>query len=274
MSHDKNGNHLIVMSDEADTQIFRYDDKEMKVSKLTKVICHNNSIKSLPPLSWVQMFENPSTKAISIIGVESSLNVVSINLENNKLTQLGSLSQQLKVSLQTKLRKYDNLLSFAQFNPENNMLTTNLASHGVCLFTINLNKEDGLNLFWKLPHPGNASSQALCVTTCPQLEKMVVAYDSNLLLAYDLNNKCLHDWSRRNHDSFPHNFLTRYNRLVGLVSLSDTKFLAYSNYTYTILDLNTDLPKYEDSKVQITDDHPGKQLDTNASWNQAMKIGQ
>lgn len=78
---------------------------------------------------------------------------------------------------------------------------------------------------------------ALCMTFCPENEKAVVAYDTNKIMVFDINNKCLHSWSRQSSANFPSNFLNRYNRLVGICALSSTKFLAYSNYTYTILDL-------------------------------------
>jgi len=74
---------------------------------------------------------------------------------------------------------------------------------------------------------------------------MVVAFDSNKIMVYDINNKCLHPWTRENDNLFPQNFLKRYNRLIGATALSETKFLLYSNYTYTILDLLKPMPKSE-----------------------------
>lgn len=99
---------------------------------------------------------------------------------------------------------------------------------------------------------------------------MVVAYDSNYIRVFDLLNKCLHPWSRTNGTRFPSNFLSRYNRLLGATSLSESKFLMYSNYTYTILDINQGLP----SEALIIQDHPGKQLDMGSSWFDCLKKSQ
>ena len=79
---------------------------------------------------------------------------------------------------------------------------------------------------------------ALCMTVCPENEKMVIAYDNNKIKVFDIYNKCFHKWTNENDNSFPDNFLSRYNRLIGVTALSATKFVFHSNYTYTILDLS------------------------------------
>jgi hypothetical protein len=45
----------------------------------------------------------------------------------------------------------------------------------------------------------------------------------------------------------PRNFLTRYNRLIGVAHLSEHKLIMWSNYTYAVLDITVDLP----TEVQI-----------------------
>jgi hypothetical protein len=99
-----------------------------------------------------------------------------------------------------------------------------------------------INFFWSLPSSKPNGTQALCMTICPQLEKAVVAYETNHICVFDLNNKCLHEWSRTNGSLIPSNFKSRYNRLIGVTALNENKFLFYSNYTFTILDLTIDLP--------------------------------
>ena len=86
---------------------------------------------------------------------------------------------------------------------------------------------------------------ALCFAFCPQVEKIVVAYDSNHIKVFDLLNQCVHKWSKTN--TMPRNFLSRYQRLVGVTALSETKFLFYSNYTYTVLDIT--LPVKDEVKI-------------------------
>ena len=113
-------------------------------------------------------------------------------------------------------------------------MSINFIGYGIQLFKI---QEGSSQHFWSLPKPVGKRAVGLSLSICPQLEKLVVAYDSNHIQVFDLLNKCLHAWSRTNGDRFPSNFLSRFNRLVGVTTLTETRFLFYSNYTYTILDL-------------------------------------
>lgn len=96
-------------------------------------------------------------------------------------------------------------------------------------------------IYWQLPKPSKSDYRSsplpLAVTVCPDSEKMAVAYDSNKLMVFDIHNRCLHSWSRKNDELFPSNFLKRYNRIIGATAVSATKFLFYTNYTYMILDV-------------------------------------
>lgn len=126
-------------------------------------------------------------------------------------------------------------------------------------------------LYWQIPK--TPSEIPLCATSSPDGEKLLIAYSSNKIRIFDIMNKCLHPWSRKNDELFPHNFLIRYNRLIGATSLSNTKFLFYSNYTYSILDLTKDLP-VNPPEVKIIQDHPGKQIDSNSNWMECLKKSQ
>lgn len=67
-------------------------------------------------------------------------------------------------------------------------------------------------------------------------DRLVVAYDSNKLAVFDMLNKCLDQWTVSNINKLPSNFLTRYNRIVGVLPVSKSRFLFYTNYTYFVLD--------------------------------------
>lgn len=121
----------------------------------------------------------------------------------------------------------------------------------------------------------------LCMTVCPEAEKMVLAYDNNKIQVLDINNKCLHPWTRQNETLFPANFLNRYNRLIGVTALSADKFLFYSNYTYTILDVSLNLASLSSSSgangengVKIIQNHPGKPISQNSTWFECIKKSQ
>lgn len=81
-----------------------------------------------------------------------------------------------------------------------------------------------------------------------------MAYDSNKIMLYDLLNKKIHSWSQKYSDRIPQNFLSRYNRMIGIVQISSAKYILYTNYTYCILDLNEGVPE----EVEIIQNHPGK----------------
>ncbi len=73
-------------------------------------------------------------------------------------------------------------------------------------------------------------------------------------------------------NKFPTNFLNRYNRIVGLTQVSDTKYLVYTNYTYIVLDLTQTIP----SEVDIIQNHPGKTMEDKnlgaKTWFDALKL--
>jgi hypothetical protein len=127
---------------------------------------------------------------------------------------------------------------------------------------------DKKSLYWTLP---KIKGIPLTLTVCPDQEKMVAAYDTNRIMVFDINNRCLHQWSRMNDDLFPLNFLKRYNRMIGSTALSSSKFLFYTIYTYCILVLTKGLPSEE---VKIIQDHPGKPLDQSSTWFECIKKSQ
>ncbi len=106
-------------------------------------------------------------------------------------------------------------------------------------------------------------------------DKMVVCYDKeNRVVVYDIINKRVHEWSKRN-ERMPENFTNRYNRITGIVQISQMKYILYTNYTYIVLDLNQDVPK---DQVEIVQNHPGKSVEeksiTAQSWFDSLKLSQ
>ena len=136
------------------------------------------------------------------------------------------------------------------FNESTGLLAVSFVTGKMLMFKIEtLEKSE---LYWEMPNLTNESNPiALCMSFCPENEKAVVAYDTNKIVVFDIHNKCLHDWSRISDQNFPKNFLNRYNRLVGCCSLSTSKFILYSNYTYTILDTSKPLIYNPDAQVKI-----------------------
>lgn len=79
------------------------------------------------------------------------------------------------------------------------------------------------------------------------MDKLVIAYDTNKIVVFDSINRKLHQWTLDNLTKLPQSFLRRYNRILGLVQLSTHKYILWTNYTYAVLDLQLELP----TEVQI-----------------------
>lgn len=62
--------------------------------------------------------------------------------------------------------------------------------------------------------------------------------------------------------------------MVGIVQLSTHKYLLWTNYTYSVLDLQLDMPQ----EVQIHQDHPNKSSEAKHleadGWFDMLKISQ
>jgi hypothetical protein len=106
------------------------------------------------------------------------------------------------------------------------------------------------------------------------MDKLLVVYDTNQIVVFDTINRKLHEWSIENMNKLPANYLRRYNRVIGVVQLSSTKFILWTNYTYAVLDLKLELP----AESQILDDHPNNSLQAKHleadGWFDMLKLTQ
>jgi hypothetical protein len=126
-----------------------------------------------------------------------------------KVEEFGNAGMLLEEHLGKPLRSYDRIINLAHFHPSSQRLFLSFINlqHFIMLDT------SSRKLVWALPALGGEIP--LCALS--DHDKLVVCYDSNHVQVFDLLNKRLHDWSRRNGpERFPQNFLTRYNRMVGL----------------------------------------------------------
>lgn len=96
-------------------------------------------------------------------------------------------------------------------------------------------------LHWQLPDL--SSELGLPLSIFSDMDKILLAYDSNKILILDSINRKLHPWSLKNMQKIPVNFLKRYNRIVGITQLGLNKFVLWTNYTYSVLDLEVELPE-------------------------------
>lgn len=96
--------------------------------------------------------------------------------------------------------------------------------------------------------------------------RLLVCYDSNKFLIHDMDSKTLSKYSKQNLKSFPVNFLNNYNRIYGVVELSDTKLLLYTHFSYILVDLEAKIPEYS----KLIKNHPSKTDTRVMSWNENL----
>eukprot|EP00347_Sterkiella_histriomuscorum_P013585 403364154 len=258
---------FIVFSDARETQIFTFDAKTLNLTKMTKKICHSNGINALPASVHLKLFRDDNDQQ-HLLMIDYNLIVHNLTLTGeSKLTEVINLSEHLENHLQNqKLKSYDKLINFASYNAKSQILFVSFMNQNLFV-TFDLNKK---KLIWNLPYLENEIPLSLH----SDQDKLVVAYDSNKIMVYDLLNKKIHDWSAQNSNQLPRNFMTRFNRFVGITQLSSSKYLLYTNYTYSILDLSQSVP----TEVEIIQNHPGKSVEERSvnaqTWFDNLKLSQ
>ena len=139
-------------------------------------------------------------------------------------------------------------------------------------YTFLLDLQDGCKVEWKLLK-SETDALPLCFALCPDSDRLVIGYDDNRIAVVDIHNKSLSEWSKMNKNRFPSNFLKRYNRYMGILALTSTKFLIYTNYTCINLDLSVNLPEGGDWQSIIENSQPEK-TDEASAWFDLLKESQ
>ena len=175
--------------------------------------------------------------------IDSNLSVSIVNLSTTlKVEPIGNIAEMIEEGSSGKrLRSYDKLINFIHFNPSTGHLFVSLLNLNSFVMIDTQKKE----LVWNLPRMD--SDIPLCAHS--DQDKLIVCYDSNKVVVFDLLNRKLHDWSKRNSERLPQNFLNRFNRIIGITAINESKFILYTNYTYIVLDLTQDAPRHEVSIV-------------------------
>lgn len=199
--------------------------------------------------------------------VDMELTIFVANLKTFTITRLID-ARTLQRSL-PKLKPLDRIVRLFHVNPVSRRLLLVLADPSLLPVVDFSSKQPKVE--WTLPYMQDCGTP-LCVTS--DLDKLLVVYDSNKITVFNLLNQRLHEWTKQHIDRMPANFLNRYNRMVGCVSVSDSKFVLYTNYTYCVLDLNAPVP----IEVEIVQNHPGKCIEGkqfNAQgWFDNLKLSQ
>ena len=120
----------------------------------------------------------------------------------------------LKKESSSKLRAYDKIVINGHFNAQSNFLTLALI-HSKLFFVVDLNHKDKIE--WSLPI---LAGTGVPLTMTSDMDKLIVAYDSNKVGVFDLVNKQLHSWTVKN--------ITKY--LLGCVELARFKVVEFNHF--------------------------------------------
>lgn len=177
----------VVYSDCKDTQVFHFDRTELSLRKLTKKICVQNEIHSLPSSQriFLKKEDEGSTKMIL---ATTDLDIIEVDLTSFTLQLLCSKAVFKKAANQStahqkEFRPNDKVISLAYLNPKSNLLALSFVN-SKHFHVVDLNQKDKLD--WSLPV---LQDLGVPLAITGDMDKLVVAYDTNKIAVFDLLNK-------------------------------------------------------------------------------------
>lgn len=229
------GNY-IAYSDSNNTIIFSYDFKNNDLKKI-------KSLKNHP--SKFLYFTNDENSLISIDQANNKVHIYDIRKEIFSTLSLGSstgiiLSSDYFEEEKSKTK----LLALSSLNC--NLIVVNLSQGSV---------DDSY------PHPSVFLTQLKFLNK----DTLLTIGEDNKFFLVDVENKKFSDWTNKNINNFPKNYLRWYNKIMGVTSDESEKFLLYTDYNYIKVDLNKEIP---DNSV-IAKDKAEKLR--NAEWSKKIR---
>ncbi len=165
-------------------------------------------------------------------------NLICIDQVNMKIHKY-EIQKEIFDTIPLNLKDSDILLS-CDYDAQNNLCILSTLNKQFIFIDLNRNIVDV-----SLPHPHDYITQ---------LKFMNIPKDNNLFLAVAENNKFylinqktkrFSDWTNKNMNHFPKNYLKWYNKIMGIAWDGESeKFLLYTDYNYIKIDLNKEIPNY------------------------------
>jgi hypothetical protein len=178
----------------------------LNIRKVSTKVCQQHEIGNLPPAQKIHFTQK------ELIIVTQDLEIIQIDLDTNEMKTVCS-SEAFRSNFEDKIKRYDKVIVASHYNNDSSLLTLAHANPKLaCIFDLSKNG----SLFWNLPEM--KVGMPLCMTS--DMDKLFVTFDSNKIVIFDLINRKLHDWSKENLTKLPGNFLTRYNRMLGVSQLT------------------------------------------------------
>lgn len=103
-------------------------------------------------------------------------------------------------------------------------------------------------------------SSYTCFRVTPQNDLLLIVYSNNKFCFFNLNQGTFTKWSREHVDSFPLNYMRRYNKIIGAVfdSNNNNNLVLYSHYYMIRVYLNEKMPRL--CNIVKTNKETGKKM--------------
>jgi hypothetical protein len=210
-----NKSNYFAYSDADNCVIFSYDYENNEVKK----------IKTLKNLSCKFLyFTKDEKQLICLDNANRKLNIYDIKKEIIETISISSMStSEIILSCDYFENDKEKLLSFSTLNKK--------------IYLINLKK--GI-VECALPHPDNYITQNRFINN----KTLLSVGEDNKFLLIDINSHKFNDWTNKNINNFPKNYLRWYNKVMGVAHQSGDldSFILYTDYNYIKVDLKKEIP--------------------------------
>lgn len=229
------GNYF-AFSDSDNTVLFTYDSLHNDIKK----------IKSFKKLSASFIYFSADEKfLITVDQIKKSIHLYDIKKQITESISLDGLANQ---EIILSCDYLENSLAFSTLNK--NLIFVNLKNK---------------NVEYSLPHPDEYLTQLKFLNN----ETLITVGEDNKFFLVDIKNKKFTQWTNKNINNFPKNYLRWYNKIMGVTCNQNEKksdsFLLYTDYNYIKIDLSKEIP--QSSNIHREKDEKTR----NADWNKTIK---
>ena len=215
------GNYICI-SYENVTVVFKYTYKDNAIKKIASIKHQSKFI----------FFNKNEDKLYLVSQKEQSVYIISL-LPNNTVTEDSAIS----FMSTTNANNSKGIVIACDYNDNNAHIVVSTSSCD--LYLINCKDKDKRVV--SLPHPANYITQVKFNT----YNNTLIAVDSsNLIYIIDTQLNKFTPWTieRIDKGDYPVNYLKWYNKVYGIVPLSQSTFILYTDYNYIKVDTSKQLP--------------------------------
>lgn len=223
----KNDSHIVSSNISASGRYITYSDTNRTV--LFSYDFENNDLKKIKTL------HNLPSRFIYFSKNEK--NLISIDQSNMKILKYD-IQKEIFDTISLNLNDTEILLS-CDYDSTNNFCIISTLSKQFIFVDLNKNLVDV-----SLPHPQDYITQ-LKFLNRDKTDFFLAVAENNKFYLINHNTKRFSDWTNKNMNHFPKNYLRWYNKIMGVAwDGKSENFLLYTDYNYIKVDLNKEIPNY------------------------------